>query len=209
MKDYSSLISTVSKGIGLFASEPDEPVKELLPQRNIPWDNSEIEQDLEESEFDFMPKREIKPEISEDELNVLAEQEVDLLITQIDLALSVGKGGISELLVSKQDLEKLKNFEMGKEFSSVEIEDIKERIRVKKQFEIAKPDNRKAKVDLLTKIVKADLIKKRQNGTLKLPSVRDFALRIILTEFSEISSRNPLIFSSIGKNIIQKVKSFL
>lgn len=204
--NFEQIIKNVSGGVGLFSNEPDEPVNELLPQRNIPWSNDEQSDD---SFLNFIPKpKDIKPEISDEELNVLAEQEVDLLITQIDLALSIGKGGISELLVSNEDLQKLRDFETGKEFVSIEIDDIKERIRVKEQFEISKPNNRKAKIDLLTKIIKADLIKKRETGTLKLPSVREFAYRIVLTEFSEISSRNPLIFSSIGKNIIKKVKSF-
>ncbi|MFC0182493.1 hypothetical protein SAMN04515674_101456 [Pseudarcicella hirudinis] len=194
---------------GLFSTEVSQPAEELLPHRGTPY--------LEKS-GDFLgglfktvnkPESEYEPKYSSEDLEIRAELMVDLLMTKFNLFIGLAKGGVSELVVSDQDLEILRNHQLNGFPESAETAEIRERIAVKEKLEQTPPSDMKLKREILKKAVKLDLERKMKAGKLEELSIEKMILMMVSSEFSVLVGKNYGVFSSIGKNLIKKAKGFL
>ena len=143
--------------------------------------------------------------MTESDATLLAEYDVDMMLAKLDMFVELGKGGIGEFLVSKDDMQLLANYQLdNRSVSETIIKDILSRIDIKNEFEKNKTGNSIQERELLMKLAKHDNLKKRANGTLKMPSLETAGLQMFTNRILKLSGNNPRIFGIIGKNIIQK-----
>lgn len=210
----SAIGEKIGEKVGFFQKiSQAEPVPERLPQRNQPYTREEeFHEDEDDKDFEQFQQfnrspRANYPTISDEDLNLLADQETEFLLVKLDTFVGVGKGIIAELLVSKDDIRILNEALVGiGNHSPVDIQLIQDKFDLKKKFEQDKAQNKEDIKNLLRKIVVAEMIRKRANGTLQLPSASDFIKRLVISQLTEISGRNFQVFTSIGSNIVKKAK---
>lgn len=209
----SALGEKIGEKVGFFQKVSQAPpVPERLPQRNKPYTRDEEFHEDEEEYFEpyqsfNSSQRANYPTISDDDLKLLADQETEFLLVKLDTFVGVGKGIIAELLISKDDIRILNEALVGVgNHSPVDIQIIQDKVDLKKKFEQDKAQNKDDIKNLLRKIVEAEMIRKRANGTLQLPTASDFIKRLVISQLTEISGRNFQVFSGIGSNIVKKAK---
>lgn len=198
-----------------FFQPPAEPVKEMLPHRNSPYteDDEDSLTNYEENQ-DFanygMPNPAISPRLDDNEIEVMAELETTFLMLKLDTFVNIGKGVIAEFIVSEDDLEILRQYQVDPtSHSHQEIDSIVDKVELKKKLENYKSENASSMRELLHKIVKADIMEKRKNGTLKLPSTSDFINRMLVNQFTELTGKNVRLLSTVGANIFKRVKGLI
>jgi hypothetical protein len=193
------LDDTLDENTGLFSRlNAAEPVAEIL-QKPVQSTSNPLYSLVDRGDDTY------KPSIPDSELETLANFEVDFLMVKVEMYLGLGKGGVSELILTTQDKAKLSGD--IKLLSEAEQSELLEKVRIKESFEKSTPTTRSQTRELLKQAVKADLIKKRSQGKLIIPSIESLMLRILISEFSELSAKNYGVFSSIGKNLVGKVMS--
>ncbi|MFC0181468.1 hypothetical protein ACFFJX_02365 [Pseudarcicella hirudinis] len=138
-----------------------------------------------------------------------AELLTKLLMTKFHLYLGLGKGGLSELVVSPEDYDKLRQHQAEGGPETPEIKEILERCEIKKKLEETQPSDTAANERILKKAVKYDLQRKMNAGKLQELSIEKMMLMMVASEFSVLVGKNYGVFSVIGKNIIRKTKSFI
>lgn len=198
-----------------FFQKPAEPVKELLPQRNSPYIETNEEQpdnngDFEEFANFGMPNPAISPKLDDAEIEVMADLETTFLMLKLETLVNIGKGVIAEFIVSEDDFEILRQYQVDNtSHSREEIDGITDKIELKKKLEGYKSENADSIRELLHKIVKADILEKRKNGTLKLPSTSEFVNRMLVNQFTELTGKNVRLLSTVGSNIFKRVKGLM
>ena len=183
---------------------PAEPVAESLPRRNVPYEGTGISRSNPLFDYVTPNQNRYTPEMTESDATLLAEYDVDMMLAKLDMFVELGKGGIGEFLVSKHDLEILKEYQVGISHDETIVKDILSRIDIKNEFEKNKTGNSVQERELLMKLAKHDNLKKRANGTLKMPSLETAGFQMFTNRILKLSGNNPRIFGIIGKNIIQK-----
>jgi len=198
-----------------FFQKPAEPVKELLPQRNSPYIGTNEEEpdtngDFEEFANFGIPNPAISPTLSDTEIETMANIETTFLMLKLDTFVNIGKGVIAEFIVSEEDFEILRQYQSDSTtHSHEEIQSILDKVELKKKLENYKSENADSMRELLHKIVKADIIEKRKNGTLKLPSTSEFINRMLVNQFTELTGKNVQLLSTVGANIFKRVKGLI
>ncbi|NBA76833.1 hypothetical protein GOQ04_14845 [Emticicia sp. ODNR4P] len=198
-----------------FFPEPAEPVKEILPRRNSPYINEDSSNGTNDDEYDEysnfgMPQQAITPNLSDSEIEIMADLETNILMLKIHTFVNVGKGFISEFVVNEEDYEVLRQYKLNPSVKSdEEIKTILDRVALKEKLLNYKSENTSTIKELLHKVIKNDLIEQRKNGKLKFPSKNEFLLRMVMNQLTELTGDNVQLVSTVGINIFKKVKSFL
>ena len=208
MPDFNSLLNDVDTtvGSGLFDNlNIAEPVPEMLPHRGKPY---ELDAQTTQNPLFRFVNQVVEPtnSITDTEIMMRAEQEVDWLLFLMEMFGGVFRGVFGELIISDDDLAKLRLFQAGSEFSPEEMADIIRRDEIKTKFEHAKPTDRSKQREFLQKVVAEEMKKKRAAGTLKFPSSTDFMWKMFLTETITATCGDYSVMKTVGKNAVLKVK---
>lgn len=204
--DYTEFYKDLSAASVFDSIIPAEPVSESLPHRGTAYEATGISRNNPLLDYVSPDPNRYTPEMSVDDANLLAEYEVDMILGQLDLFVELGKGGISEFLVSKRDLQLLADYQLNAKLVNEEvIREILSRIEIKNEFEKNKTGDVSQERNLLIKLAKNDNLKKRANGTLKMPSLQEAGMQMFMNRVMKLSGNNPKIFGILGRNFIQKV----
>lgn len=211
---FDNIIEEKNQNEGFFP-EPAEPVKEILPHRNSPYIKEANDYGNSDDEYDEyknfgMPQQAITPSIDDNEIEIMAELESNIVMLKIHTLVNVGKGIISEFVVNEEDYEVLRQYKLNPSFKSdEEIKTILDKVALKEKLVNYKSENTDTIRELLSKVIKNDLIEQKKNGKLKFPTKNEFLIRMVMNQFTELTGQNVQLLSTVGINIFKKAKSLI
>lgn len=203
--EYTDLYKDLSDESVFDSFAAAEPVAESLPHRGTPYEQTGISRNNPLLDYVSPDPNRYTPEMSENDANLLAEYNVGMMLAKMDMFVELGKGGIGEFLVSKDDLQILAEYQTGTPHDENKVRDILSRIEIKKEFENNKTESSLEERELVMKIAKNANLKKRLNGSLKMPTLEEVGVQMFLNKILKLSGNNPKIFGIIGGNIVKKV----
>jgi hypothetical protein len=202
--EYSKLIDEVASGSLFNGSEVAEPVPDLLPHRGTPYPS--LDNPLGKFSNPTPSANPYSPKFSEDDIEIMAEYELDMMMAKTDMATELARGALSAIVATREDIERLERHQSGfDKMNEYDLQKVIERVELKKAFENQNPQNVERERQLLKKVIKYDLQKQAANGSLNMPSMTKMVYQILTNRLMFISGKHPKVFSVLGKTFFSKL----
>jgi hypothetical protein len=129
-----------------------------------------------------------------------------MILAKTDIATEIARGALSAIVATREDVLKLERHQNKVQLlSQYDLEDVLERVELKKAFENQNLQDIEKERKLLKKVIKYDLQKQAANGSLNMPSLTKMIYQILTNRLMFISGKHPKVFSVLGKTFFAKI----
>jgi hypothetical protein len=200
MTDFIDDIEEVETGF--LDSEIADAIPEALPQRNKPYYANPLFQNVLAPVQNF--QQAIASDVSDKELEQMAELEADFLLTILKTTLAVIKGGIGGYVFNDSDKNRLQELQNLGEVNSKEAIEIMERYKLSQNVGKTQEIDEKQQRDFLVKVVKIDFYRKKREGRLKFDNSYTYLGRMFLSGLMSITGQNYDVISLVGRRMLNR-----